>query len=168
LKLYDSWFDNQTSRSEFLKRRKSLPKETCPVARSVEVIGDRWSLLILRNAFDGMRRFGEFQKDLGLSKSVLAARLHALVSKDILEVVPGENGSAYQQYELTEKGRGLFHVIVGLRQWGEAFLFAPQEDHSVMLERASRKPIGRLEIRSRAGKLLTPNDVFVQKVETSK
>jgi len=149
-----------------LKRRKNSVTDTCPVARSLEIIGDRWSLLILRNAFDGMRRFGEFQKDLRLSKSVLTARLQALLANGVLRMVPGEHGSAYQLYELTEKGRGLFNVMVGLRRWGEAFLFAPGEDHSLLVERASGKPIGQLEIRSRAGRLLTSTDVVVQKVQT--
>jgi DNA-binding HxlR family transcriptional regulator len=160
-----NWFDNQTSLEQLLKQRKIPLVETCPVRRSLEVIGDRWSFLIVRNAFDGMRRFGEFQRDLRLSKSVLASRLHELVENDILQIVPGEDGSAYQQYELTEKGRGLFYVIVGLRQWGEAFLFAPQEEHSVMMERASGKPVGPLQIRSRAGTLLSSDDVVIQKVD---
>ena len=147
-----------------MKSHKKATKETCPVARSLEIVGDRWSLLILRNALDGMRRFGEFQKDLGLSKSVLATRLQVLISNGILQVVPGEHGSAYQHYELTAKGRGLFHVIVGLRQWGEAFLFAPREEHSVMVERVSRKPIGPLALRSSTGKSLSPGDVVVQKI----
>jgi DNA-binding HxlR family transcriptional regulator len=150
-----------------MKLSKKPIKETCPVARSLEIIGDRWSLLILRNAFDGMRRFGEFQRDLRLSKSVLASRLQALVSNGVLQVVPGEDGSAYQQYELTPKGRGLFYVIVGLRQWGEAFLFGPSEDRSVLTERTSGKPISQLALRSRTGKLLTPDDVVVRKVQTS-
>jgi DNA-binding HxlR family transcriptional regulator len=123
-----------------LKRRAESKKDTCPVARSIEIVGDRWSLLILRNVFDGMRRFGEFRRDLGLSKSVLAARLQALVAQDVLQLVPGEDGSAYQEYELTKKGRGLFHVIVGLRLWGEAFLSVAREDRSVLVERASGKP----------------------------
>lgn len=145
------------------KRRKRVA-ETCPVRRSLEVVGDRWSFLIVRNAFDGMRRFGEFQKDLGLSKSVLATRLHRLVKEGVLCLVPGEDGSAYQQYELTEKGRGLFYVIVGLRQWGEAFLFGKGEEHSVMMERASGRPVGLLHLRSRTGKLLSSDDVVVRKV----
>ena len=148
-----------------MKPRKSSKKERCPVARSLEIVGDRWSLLIVRNAFDGMRRFGEFQKDLGVSKSILASRLHALVANGILRIEAGEDGSAYQQYGLTEKGSGLFHAMVGLRQWGESFLFAGQEDHSLMVERASRKPVRQLELRSHSGRLLTPEDVVVQKVE---
>lgn len=148
-------------------KRGTSKKENCPVARSLDLIGDRWSMLIVRNAFDGMSRFGDFQKDLGLSKSILASRLHALVSNGVLQLEPGEDGSAYRRYHLTEKGRGLFHVIVGLRQWGESFLFAPREDHSVLVERASRKPIRRLELRSHTGKSLNAGDVVVEKVGES-
>ncbi len=147
-----------------MKERQKSRREECPVARSLEVVGDRWSLLIIRNAFDGIRRFGEFQKDLGLSKSVLASRLHALVSSGILRVEPSAEGGAYQEYGLTEKGRGLFHVVVGLRQWGEAFLFSQNEEHSVMVERTSHVSVHTLELRSQNGKLLTPNDVVVKKV----
>lgn len=146
-----------------MKKRQKSCKEECPVARSLEVVGDRWSLLIIRNAFDGIRRFGEFQKDLGLSKSVLASRLHALVSDGILRVEPSADGSYYQEYGLTEKGRGLFHVLVGLRQWGEAFLFSQNEEHSMMVERASHVSVPTLELRSQNGKLLTPNDVLIKK-----
>ena len=145
------------------RQKKQLKSETCPVARSLGIIGDRWSLLIVRNAFDGMRRFGEFQRDLGLSKSVLASRLHELVGNGVLEIVPGEDGSAYQEYELTEKGRSLFHVIVGLRQWGEAFLFAPGEEHSVMTERVSGRPVGRMTLRTRSGRDLSSGDVVVRR-----
>ena len=147
-----------------MKKRQRSHREECPVARSLEVVGDRWSLLIIRNAFDGVRRFGEFQKDLGLSKSVLASRLHALVSNDVLRVEPSADGSAYQEYGLTEKGRGLFHVVVGLRQWGEAFLFSQSEEHSIMVDRSSKESVQTLELRSRRGKLLTQNDVVVQKI----
>ena len=135
------------------------------MARSLDIIGDRWSMLIVRNAFDGMSRFSDFQRDLKLSKSILASRLHALVAHGILELEPGEDGSAYKTYRLTEKGRGLFHVIVGLRQWGESFLFAPPEEHSLLIERATRKPVRRLDLRSATGKSLTPDDVLVQKVD---
>jgi DNA-binding HxlR family transcriptional regulator len=152
-----------------LKKGKQSGKENCPVARSLDLIGDRWSMLIIRNAFDGMSRFRDFERDLGLSKSILASRLHMLVANGILQLETGENGSAYRRYYLTEKGRGLFHVIVGLRQWGESFLFGPKEDHSVLIERGSRKPIRRMELRSHAGKPLAPDDVIVQKVsEASK
>jgi len=79
-----------------------------PVARSLDAIGDWWSLLIVRNAFSGQRRFGEFQKSLGMAKNILTVRLRKLVGCGILEIVPASDGSAYQEYVLTKKGRAFF------------------------------------------------------------
>ena len=97
-------------------KRTSLEGAACPVARALDAIGDWWSLLIVRDAFDGVRRFGEFQKSLGVAKNILSDRLRTLVAHDILAAVPASDGSAYQEYVLTEKGQALFPVIVGLRQ----------------------------------------------------
>lgn len=90
----------------------------CPVARALEVLGDRWALMILRDAFDGLRRFSEFQKNLGLAKNILASRLKWLVESGLLELQPASDGSAYKEYVLTGKGRAVFPLVVGLRQWG--------------------------------------------------
>lgn len=99
----------------------------CPVARTLDVIGDRWSLMIIRDAFDDIRRFSEFQKSLGVAKNILASRLKALVEVGVFDVRPASDGSAYKEYVLTEKGREIFPVVVSLRQWGERFLFEPGE-----------------------------------------
>src|SRR5207244_2448117 len=93
------------------------------LARPLDASGDGWSLLIIRDAFDGLRRFGEFQKNLGLAKNILSARPHSLVEHGILRTVPAGDGSPYQEYVLTEKGRGLFPVLVALRQWSEENFF---------------------------------------------
>jgi hypothetical protein len=76
--------------------------------------------------------------------------------------VPGTDGSAYQEYELT--GRDFFHVIVGLRQWGEDYLFNPGEKHSLMLDRKRGRPVRRLELRSEEGGLLDATSAVVKKV----
>ena len=68
-----------------------------------------------------MRRFGEFQKKLGLAKNILTVRLRALVDHGILKTAPASDGSAYQEYLLTPKGRGVFPILVALRQWSEEF-----------------------------------------------
>ncbi|AFK62299.1 transcriptional regulator [Advenella kashmirensis WT001] len=115
--------------------------ETCPVARSVNLVGDRWSLLLVRDAFDGKRRFSDFQRDLGIARSILTDRLRNLVQAGIFEVRPASDGSAYQEYALTPKGETLFPVIVALRQWGEQHLFAPQEAHSQLIDIQSGKPL---------------------------
>ena len=138
-------------------KRTRFDEESCPVARSVDAVGDWWSLLIVRDAFDGSRRFGDFQRSLGVAKNILSARLRALVENGILEQVPSG-------YELTAKGEALFPVIVALRQWGEAFTFAPGEPHSQLLDRRDQQPLKPLEVHAADGRLLAPADTEVHKV----
>ena len=145
-------------------KRKSLEEAPCPVARTLDVIGDWWSLLIVRDAFDGVRRFSEFQKGLGMAKNILSTRLRTLVAQGILEIAPASDGSAYQEYILTDKGRALFPVIVGLRQWGEDHLFAEQEAHSTLVESDSGQPIPRMTPTGSVGQTLTPLNTRVVKV----
>lgn len=144
-------------------KRTSLEGAACPVARSLDVIGDWWSLLIVRDAFDGLRRFGEFQKSLGVAKNILSDRLRTLVAHGILTAAPASDGSAYQEYVLTDKGRALFPVIVGLRQWGEDHYYGPAEAQSTLIDRKRGQPVRRLEIRAQDGRLLEPDDTVVQK-----
>ncbi|WP_153774992.1 helix-turn-helix domain-containing protein [Pseudomonas sp. MNR3A] len=130
----------------------------CPVARALEVLGDRWALMILRDAFDGLRRFSEFQKNLGLAKNILATRLKLLVETGLMELQPASDGSAYKEYVLTEKGRSVFPIMVGLRQWGERFQFEAGEARSVLLDNAKGEPVAKLEVRARDGRVLGPED----------
>src|ERR1700731_373816 len=102
-------------------KRTSFENAECPVARSLDSLGDWWSLLIIRDAFLGLRRFGEFQKNLGMAKNILTVRLRALVDHGILKTAPASDGSAYLEYLLTPKGRGVFPVLAALRQWSEEF-----------------------------------------------
>lgn len=139
-------------------KRTSMEGADCPVARSLDAIGDWWSLLIVRDAFDGIRRFGAFQRNLGMAKNILAARLRTLVTHGIFDLVPASDGSAYQEYVLTEKGKGLFPLIIGLRQWGETYFFEPGEAHSRVVDRAKGQPIQPLELRAADGRLLGPED----------
>ncbi|WGD49098.1 helix-turn-helix domain-containing protein [Bradyrhizobium sp. CB1650] len=144
-------------------KRTGFAKADCPVARALDAIGDWWSLLIVRDAFDGLRRFGDFQKNLGIAKGMLSARLHKLVELDVLELVSASDGSAYLEYALTKKGRDLFPVVVSLRQWGEAHLFAHGEAHSDLVDQAGQ-PVGQLVLPSRAGRPLMWSDTRVRKV----
>ncbi|MFI7446232.1 winged helix-turn-helix transcriptional regulator [Nonomuraea sp. NPDC049714] len=146
-------------------KRTRLNDSDCPVARSVDAIGDWWSLLIVRDAFDGSRRFGEFQRSLGVAKNILTTRLRALVAGGILDVVPAADGSSYHEYVLTPKGNDLFPVIVALRQWGEGHFFAPGEPHSELIDRQCGRPLRVLEVRSADGRRLDPDDTIVNKVD---
>src|SRR4051812_40357106 len=134
-----------------MAKRTSLKNSACPIARSMDVIGDCWTMMIVRDAMLGLRRFGEFQKSLGLAKNILAARLKALVEDGILSPAPAADGSAYQDYVLTDKGRAVFPIIVALRQWGEDYAFRPGEPTTMMVDRKSGKPIGKLELRAEDG-----------------
>ncbi|OMG74811.1 winged helix-turn-helix transcriptional regulator [Burkholderia ubonensis] len=144
-----------------MNRRTTHQDSLCGVARPLDAIGDWWSLLIVRDAFDGLSRFGEFQKSLGLAKNILAARLRNLVAHGILDAVPAADGGAYQQYVLTEKGRGLFPLLVALRQWGEDFFFEPDEAHVLLVDRKNGLPVRRLELRAQDGRVLGPEDTVV-------
>ncbi|MFI6575454.1 winged helix-turn-helix transcriptional regulator [Nocardiopsis sp. NPDC050513] len=144
-------------------KRTRLDDSDCPVARSVDAIGDWWSLLIVRDAFDGSRRFGDFRRSLGVAKNILAARLRTLVEGGVLESVPASDGGSHREYVLTPMGRDLFPVIVALRQWGEAHFFDPGEPRSEMLDARGRPPRA-LEVRAVDGGALGPEDVVVRKV----
>ena len=145
--------------------QKTVKEEYCPVARSVEAIGDRWSLLIVRNAFDGMTRFGDFQRSLGVARNILSDRLRKLVDADILTLQGASDGTAYQEYVLTDKGESLFPVVVALRQWGEQHLFAQGERHSLLVDRRTGKPVPFMTPAAQDGTALLPWDAEVQKVE---
>jgi DNA-binding HxlR family transcriptional regulator len=137
--------------------------ETCPVARALDLIGDRWSLLIVRDAFDGTRRFGDFQQGLGVARSVLADRLKRLVDAGILAVAPASDGTAYQEYQLTPQGESLFPLMVALRQWGERYLFQPGEARSQLVETHSGQPLGLMQPVTAEGRVVAAGDTRVQK-----
>lgn len=151
-----------------MAKRKPQSRTECPVERSVDLIGDEWSLLLIRDAFDGLRRFGEFQKNLGVAKNILATRLRHLVAHGIFEVVPAADGSAFHDYVLTPKGRDLFQVLVGLRQWGEHHCFQPNEARSVLVDTEQGRPVRAMEVRSESGRPLTSTDTVVKKVSEKK
>jgi len=142
--------------------RISHKDSLCGVARPMDAIGDGWSLLIVRDAFDGSRRFGEFQKSLGMARNILAARLRHLVDHGIMEMVPPADGGAHQEYVLTEKGRGLFPLLVAIRQWGEAFFFAPGESHVVLIDRQQGLPIRPLVPQAQDGRPLLASDTIIR------
>jgi DNA-binding HxlR family transcriptional regulator len=143
-------------------KRTSLERNSCPVARSLDAIGDWWSLLIIRDAFTGLRRFGEFQRSLGLAKNILTTRLRALVDRGILAMEPASDGSAYREYVLTAKGRGLFPILVALRQWSEEFDERPEEIATILVDAANGRPIQKLAILSDDGRRLGRDDVIMK------
>src|SRR5213076_3599230 len=121
-------------------KRTSFEKAECPIARSLDVFGDWWSLLIIRDAYLAIRRFSEFQKSIGLAKNILTVRLRALVDHGILKTAPASDGSAYQEYLLTPKGRGVFPILVALRQWSEEFDDHPEQIATILVDKEKGQP----------------------------
>jgi DNA-binding HxlR family transcriptional regulator len=145
-------------------KRKSLEGNLCAIARALDAIGDWWSLLIIRDATAGIGRFSEFQRSLGIPKNILSSRLKSMVEQEIMEVIPAADGSAYQEYALTEKGQALLPVLVALGQWGADYLFEPKELGSIPLDAKKKRPLKRLEMVSEDGRLLRAKDILVPRI----
>jgi DNA-binding HxlR family transcriptional regulator len=105
--------------------RNDYDTQVCSVARALEVVGERWTLLIVRDVFLGVRRFDELQADLGIARNVLQTRLERLVEHGVLEKRPYQERPLRHEYRLTEKGIDLWPTIVALLQWGDRHAPAP-------------------------------------------
>ena len=122
-------------------KRTRFDNRECPVAQSLEIIGEWWSLLIIRDAFRGLRRFETFQASLGIARNMLSRRLKALVAAGILERRPYSERPRRYEYRLTEKGRDLMPVMISLMEWGNRWT-APAAGPAVLLvDRATGKPV---------------------------
>ena len=102
--------------------KRDYEGQECSIARALEIVGERWTLLIIRDAFLGLRRFDEFQESLGIARNVLTDRLGRLVEEGILERVRYSERPERYEYHLTKKGRQLDVALAGLRQWGDTYL----------------------------------------------
>jgi DNA-binding HxlR family transcriptional regulator len=111
------------------------PVSADPVGLAIDQVGDRWTFLVLREAFYGVRRFGHMQRNLGIAKTVLTSRLKRLVADGILERVPYREDPVWFEYRLTAKGLDLYPAIVALLTWGNAYL-VPEEAERVSLRHA--------------------------------
>jgi DNA-binding HxlR family transcriptional regulator len=120
------------------------------------VVGERWTLLILRDAFLGLRRFEQFQESLGIARNVLTDRLNRLVDEAILERVRYSERPARYEYRLTEKGRDLNLALTALRQWGDKYL--SEKPPRVLRRKADKKPVV-VALVPRGADVLRANDV---------
>ncbi|MFF4749106.1 winged helix-turn-helix transcriptional regulator [Streptomyces sp. NPDC002514] len=135
---------------------------TCPVARAVDLVGDRWSLLIVRDAMDGAASFTDFRNHLGVARNILSDRLRKLTAHGIL-TTNTPPGAKRHTYQLTDAGRELFTVVVALRQWGERHAFAAGEEHSVLVDDSGRE-VPPFRVLDRSGRPVTASTTRVRKV----
>ena len=116
-------------------KRASFEEMNCSVARSLEVIGEWWTLLIIRDAFFGVTRFEQFQERLGIARNVLATRLDTLVEHEVLERRSYDEARERYDYVLTDKGKALWPVLTTLRDWGDEWIVGKGNEPVQMLHK---------------------------------
>ena len=137
---------------------KSYDHMNCSLAQTLNIVGERWTLLILRDAFFGVKRFGQFERSLGIAKNILAARLSLLVEEGIMEKIESSEG-AHFEYLLTDAGLDLQPILLSMTHWGDRYRANPKGDRLVFVERETGDPIRRMGVVSRDGRQLKPRDI---------
>lgn len=134
--------------------RTRFAETNCSIAQALEVLGDWWTLLIVRDAFLGARRFADFERSLGIAKNVLSQRLAHLVEHGIFERVDaGVTGTRFE-YRLTEKGGDLLVVMTALRQWSDRWVYGRGREPLVVRDRRTGRRIPRLRVADADGRPL--------------
>ncbi|MDE2230219.1 MAG: helix-turn-helix transcriptional regulator [Alphaproteobacteria bacterium] len=131
-------------------QRKSFGKMQCPIARSLERVGEWWSILILRDAFHGLTRFDQFQKSLDIAPNMLTRRLNALVASGLLERRRYSARPPRFEYVLTERGQDFRPVLLALLAWGNKH-FAPEGASVVVVDTETGKPVDAVLVDRASG-----------------
>src|SRR5256885_11478610 len=135
-------------------KRSRLTNKECSVARVMEVVGDRWSILLLREAYYGTRRFDEFQYYLGVAPNILSARLEKFVDLGMMARVPLPQHGGRYEYVLTKKGRDFFPTYLALKKWGDDWLAEPEGPPVGFTDRTRRRPVQYPMLLSSPGQTL--------------
>ena len=136
--------------------KRGYEGQNCSIARTLEIVGERWTLLIIRDVFLGLRRFDQLQESLGVARNVLSDRLNRLVEEAILERVQYSERPLRFEYRLTKKGRELNVALTALRQWGDAHL--SEKPPRLLRRKADRKPVVAALV-PRSADVLRPDEV---------
>jgi len=135
---------------------KTFDHMNCSLAQTLDVIGERWTLLILRDLFFGINRFDQLQASLGIARNILADRLKRLVDEGILE--KRSSGGARFEYALTEKGLDLHTVLLSITHWGDKHKANLMGARIVFTDRETGEPIAPMAVRAQDGRVLTVRD----------
>ena len=134
------------------------PGQICSIAKALEVIGERWSLLIVRDVMNGHRRFGELQEALGIARNVLSARLQRLIDEDILERRPYQSNPERYEYFLTEKGLDLWPALIALLAWGDRHSAGPEGPPMLIVHKECGGTVSDRGICESCGEVLHARD----------
>jgi DNA-binding HxlR family transcriptional regulator len=140
-------------------QRKSFSGMNCSIARALEEVGEWWSLLIVRECTQGTRRFDEFQRELGIARNVLTARLQRLTELGVIARFPLDERARTDGYRLTRKGEDLYPVLVALMQWGDRWLARDGKPPIALVEDATGAPVEPVTVRAGTGRSLSFHDV---------
>jgi DNA-binding HxlR family transcriptional regulator len=142
------------------------PEKYDPFRRSVghvlDIIGEGWAILIIREAFLGTRRFEEFQGRLGIARNILTTRLKKLCANEILDRVPVKEGAKRHEYILTNKGKDMMPLLVALTQWGDRWVYGENNEPLIFLDRNQCEPIASVQVFSANGEVLRPRDIMIK------
>ncbi len=130
----------------------------CALPAALEAVGERWSFLILRGAFNGLAHFEEFQSTLGIARNILSNRLARLVGHGIMRREPDPADRRKIAYRLTDKGRGLLPALIALRQWGERWI-SGRPSNPVLVDRQNRQPVSAVAVRAADGRPLALSEL---------
>jgi DNA-binding HxlR family transcriptional regulator len=139
--------------------QRDYPDQVCSIARSLEIVGERWTLLILRDAVLGMTRFEEFQESLGIASNVLTNRLKMLCDEGVLERLPDQERPGRPKYVLTEKGRELGPALIVLMKWGDRHYPTPNGPPRLTLHTGCGGSFGPDLLCDRCGKQARPGEI---------
>ncbi|MBS1677822.1 MAG: helix-turn-helix transcriptional regulator [Actinobacteria bacterium] len=137
---------------------RDYPGQACSIARSLEVIGERWSLLIVRDVMNGNRRFSGIQASLGIARNVLSARLQRLIDEDIIERRAYQESPPRYEYFLTEKGLDLWPALMALMHWGDRYNPGPEGPPMVVVHKGCGGVVSDRGICESCGQILTARD----------
>jgi DNA-binding HxlR family transcriptional regulator len=139
--------------------RKRFTGMNCGIAQALDALGDWWTLLIVRDAFFGVRRFSDFEAHLGIAKNILSRRLKHLVDRDILARVDvGEDGQRFE-YRLTDKGEALLPLLTAMSDWSDQWVFGPGREPIVVKDRRTGRRIPPVQVRDAAGRPVSRRDL---------
>src|SRR3954453_14102864 len=138
---------------------RTYDDKNCSVARALEVLGDRWTLLVIRDAFLGIRRFDDFQRDLGVARNVLSDRLARLVDEGLLERRRYQERPERFEYRLTDKGVDLWPTVITLMKWGDRYYAPPQGPPRIVRHRGGGGEVTGQLTCERCGRMLTAREV---------
>lgn len=137
----------------------------CGLPQALEVMGERWSFMILRASFNGLKHFEEFLSELGIARNILSNRLAKLVEHGILKREPCADDRRKIEYRLTDKGFDLLPAMLALRQWGQKYGGERVIEDPVLVDERDRLPIGPVSILAHDGRILGHHDLWLVKPE---